>query len=79
MSVAHNRFAPVGETMFPPRAPFLERPNCRGNLPVPPGPLPGSAIADKPLRGYLEQVDPALDGGEDRRALDRAKRALGER
>ena len=51
MSVARLRLAPVGETMFPPRAPFFwERlsargaqvaayaeENKRGNLPVPPG------------------------------------------
>jgi hypothetical protein len=34
MSVARLRLAPVGETMFPPRAPFLR--GDRGNLPVPP-------------------------------------------
>ena len=27
--------APVRETMFPPRAPFFQRPICWGNLPVP--------------------------------------------
>ncbi len=34
MSVARLRLAPVGETMFPPRAAFLRY--DRGNLPVPP-------------------------------------------
>ena len=34
MNVARFALAPVGETMFPPRAPFLKY--DRGNLPVPP-------------------------------------------
>jgi hypothetical protein len=40
MSVARLRLAPVGETMFPPRPPFFQRPILLGNLPVPLGPLP---------------------------------------
>ena len=40
MSVTHLRFVPVGETMFPPRAPFFEKPVSSGNLPVPLGPIP---------------------------------------
>jgi hypothetical protein len=47
MSVVRLRLTPVGETMFPPRAPFFfqgrfgsaEDPS-RGNLPVPPEPPP---------------------------------------
>jgi hypothetical protein len=34
MNVARFALAPVGETMFPPRAPFLKY--DRENLPVPP-------------------------------------------
>src|SRR6266568_1991085 len=58
MNVARLRLAPVGETMFPPRAPFFrDRLNPRaaeiaagaeernrGNLPVSPEPLPHVAF-----------------------------------
>jgi hypothetical protein len=40
MNVTHLWFVPVGETMFPPRAPFLKRPIFSGNRPVSPGPRP---------------------------------------
>jgi hypothetical protein len=47
MTVAHLKFAPAEETMFPPRAPFFSRvrlgsaeESARGNLPVPPLPPP---------------------------------------
>jgi len=40
MNVALFPLAPVGETMFPPRAPFFQRPILSGNPPVPLGPLP---------------------------------------
>jgi hypothetical protein len=40
ISVARIRLAPVGETMFPPRAPFFQRTIHQGNLPVPLGPFP---------------------------------------
>ena len=32
--------APVGETMFPPRAPFFQRPSLMGEPPGSPRPLP---------------------------------------
>jgi len=59
MSVARLRLAPVGETMFPPRAPFFERRASRavgagtldplqGNLPVPPDPLPAHGPGSGP-------------------------------
>jgi hypothetical protein len=40
MSVTHLWFVLVGETIFPPRAPFHNRPIFSGNGPVSPGPLP---------------------------------------
>jgi hypothetical protein len=40
MTVARLRLAPVGETMFPPRTPFFQRPILSGNLPVPLGAFP---------------------------------------
>jgi hypothetical protein len=47
MSVARLWLVPAGETLFPPRAPFSFRVRVgsaddpeRGNLPVPPMPLP---------------------------------------
>jgi hypothetical protein len=40
MTVARLRLALVGETMFPPRASFFQRPTSSGNLPVVPGSLP---------------------------------------
>jgi hypothetical protein len=40
MNVARLRLAPVGETMFPTRTPFFQRPIEPGNLPVSLGPLP---------------------------------------
>jgi hypothetical protein len=47
MSVTHRWFVPVGETMFPPRTPFFQKPSLLGNLPVPLGPLPahGAEVA----------------------------------
>ena len=47
MSVARPRLAPVGETMFPPRTPFFQKPNELGNLPVPLGPLPAHRPKDR--------------------------------
>jgi len=47
MNVARLRLAPVGETMFPPRTSFFQRPLEAGNLPVPLGPLP----VHRPRRG----------------------------
>ena len=48
MNVAHLRLAPVGETMFPPRTPFFQRPSSLGNLPVPPAP-PRSWAGGRPM------------------------------
>ena len=51
-TVARLRLALVGETMFPPRAPFFFQVRLgsasdfkQGNLPVPPGPLHSAAHA----------------------------------
>jgi hypothetical protein len=51
----------------------------RGNLPVPPDPLPWSAGADRPLRERLDKVEPTLRGRIDDRTLDRMQRPLRER
>ena len=40
MSVVRLRLSPAGETVFPPRTPFFQKPFRLGNLPVPLGPLP---------------------------------------
>ena len=48
MSVVRIQLTPVGETMFPPRAPFFQRPIELGNLQVPLGPLPAHEPKDGP-------------------------------
>ena len=35
MNVAHLQFAPVGETMFPPRAPFFVKARGTSRFPAP--------------------------------------------